>query len=644
MDGPVIVCGLGRVGKRILDYLIAAKLTAVVVNARLDPGELPLGVRGLTGDCRSAELLREAGVERARGVIVCTSDDLVNIATALTARRLNPSTRIVVRTFNQNLVPRLGKAVANTYALSVSALGAPILALTALAGEMLGAVQLPDGPRQIAALPVEDDGPLAGRRVSDVADHHDLLPLALLPPAGEGAYLLEVPPHATLQAGERLVVCGAPREVAHLLDTDDTGPIPALRLASLRRLLRSFASAFVDVELSVKVATAVLVAVLVASTVVYHYGAGDDWANALYHAVSVIATAADLRADTYPGWMKTFVSGLRIAGAALTAAFTAIVTQYLLRARLGAAFETRRIPDGGHVVCCGLGNVGFRVVEVLLKAGEKVVAIEASRDGRFIASARRLGAVVLVGDATVVEVLRQVRVGSARAVVAATGNELANVEVALLAREMNPESRVVVRLSDSEFADALREGANVRLALSLPALAAPAFVAALFGDRVQSVVRIGGRLFLVVDLLVSPGDPCLEGQTVRAVAIDYGVMPVAVRTADGKPADRQGDRRLAAGDVVTAVTGLPELERLYRREPAAADHCVEVTRFPLSARAELVRMICVELVVDSAAAEAMLASLPCVAKRGLTRGQAEAWVTILTRERIDARALDTRCD
>lgn len=640
MDGPVIVCGLGRVGKRILDYLLAAKLTAVVVNAQFDAGELPPGVRGLAGDCRNPDLLREAGVERARGVIVCTSDDLVNISTALTARRLNPTTRIVVRTFNQNLVPRLGKAVVNTFALSVSALGAPILALTALAGEMLGAVQLPDGPRQIAALPVEDDGPLVGRRISDVAERHGLLPLAHLTNSVEGTYLLNVPPHTPLRVGECLVVCGAPREVAQLLGANETGPLPALRLASVRKLLLSFGRALADVELSVKVATAVLIAVLAASTIVYHFGIGDGWASALYHSVNVIATAADLRAEQYPGWMKTFVSGLRIAGAALTAAFTAIVTQYLLRARLGAAFEQRRIPDGGHVVVCGLGNIGFRVVEVLLKAGERVVAVEASRDGRFLASARRLGAAVVVGDATVVEVLKQARVDSARAVVAATGNELANVEVALLVKELNPDTRVVVRLSDPEFAETLREGANVRLALSVPALAAPAFVAALFGDRVQSVVRVGGRVLLVVELAVSAGDPCLDGQTVRAAAVDYELMPVAVRTAEGRPAVRQGDHCLAAGDVITAVMGLPDLERLFRREPAAADCVVEVTRFPLSARAELVRMLCGELGVGAEAAEKLLASLPCVAKRGLTRGQAEDWVTKLARERIDARAID----
>src|SRR5437764_3843582 len=204
--------------------------------------------------------------------------------------------------------------------------------------------------------------------------------------------------------------------------------------------------------------------------------------------------------------MQTFVSLLRIAGAALTAVFTAIVTQYLLRARLGGALEVRRIPEGGHVVVCGLGNIGFRVVEELLKADEEVVVIESSRDSRFLATTRRLGVAVIAGDATLPEVMRQARVASARAVVAATGDELANVEIALLARELNPQQRVVVRLSDAQLAETLREGANVRLALSVPGLAAPAFVAALLGDRVQCVLRVDGRLLMVVEVTVPAGD------------------------------------------------------------------------------------------------------------------------------------------
>src|SRR5207253_9480464 len=122
-------------------------------------------------------------------------------------------------------------------------------------------------------------------------------------------------------------------------------------------------------------------------------------------------------------------------------------------------------------------------------------------------TARRLGAAVMVGDATVAEVRRQANVAGARAVVSATDNELANIEIALLVRDLNPTQRVVVRLSDPQLAQTLREAANVRLALSIPELAAPAFVAALFGDRVRSVFFVEERLLAVVDVVAHAHDP-----------------------------------------------------------------------------------------------------------------------------------------
>ena len=82
---------------------------------------------------------------------------------------------------------------------------------------------------------------------------------------------------------------------------------------------------------------------------------------------------------------------LKIAGAALLAGFTAIFTNYLIRARLGGALEVRRIPDGGHVVVCGLGNVGFRCVEELVRMGEPVVAVDRVNDNPFAATVRRMG-------------------------------------------------------------------------------------------------------------------------------------------------------------------------------------------------------------------------------------------------------------
>jgi Trk K+ transport system NAD-binding subunit len=567
MDRPVIVCGFGRVGRRVLEYLRAAQLPAVLIDQRFDPNHIPSDSRTITGDCRNRETLIAADIATARGVIVCTSDDLVNLSTVLVARSLNADVRIVVRMFNQNLIPRLGRAVHNVFALSVSALGAPVMALTAITGELLSAFSLPDGPRQIAAVTVTDDSELRRLTIGEASSSYRLIPLAHLPRSGDEKHLRDLSPDARLTEGDKLVVCGSPKDVQKVVGHQDVTGLLGVRWAGkIRRFARVFHRTFLDVDLAVKVCTAILVGVLAFSTCVYHWGVGDSWPAALYHTVSVIATGADLHAEQFPPTYKVFVSGLRIAGAALLAAFTAIFTQFLLRARLGGAFEQRRIPDGGHVVVCGLGNIGFRVVEELLKAGEDVVAIEPASDGRFLASARRMGAAVITADATVLEVLTQARVATAKAVVACTGNELANVEIALMARDLNPMQRVVVRISDPQLADALRDAANVRLALSAPALAAPAFVAALFGDRVLSAVRIGSRLVLVVELAVPAGDVCLEGRTVREIADEFQLAPVAVFDRNRKSEPNIHDHRLTAGEHLVAVAGLHELERLFSRQ------------------------------------------------------------------------------
>src|SRR5262249_19629125 len=152
------------------------------------------------------------------------------------------------------------------------------------------------------------------------------------------------------------------------------------------------------------------------------------------------------------------------------------------------------------------GNIGFRVVEELVRAQERVVAVECNAADPFVATTRRLGVPVIIGDATVREVLRQAHAGTARAIVAATSNDLVNLEMALMVRSVSPLTRVVVRLSDPQLAETLREAADVRLALSVPVLSAPAFVGALFGDWVQSVFLIGSRLLTAIDITVGPAD------------------------------------------------------------------------------------------------------------------------------------------
>src|SRR5262249_23254509 len=221
---------------------------------------------------------------------------------------------------------------------------------------------------------------------------------------------------------------------------------------------------------------------------------------------------------------------------------------------------------GGHVVVCGLGNIGYGVVEELRNRGEQIVVIEQAVDRRFIPVARRQGIAVIVGDATVTEVLRQAHAASARAVIAATNNQLANLDIALLVRELNSRQRVVLRLADPYLARTLREAADVKLALSTSALAAPAFVAALLGDRVLHLFRVAGKVLLVVELVVQTGDPCVDGQTVSALSQDYQLVPIRLVTTDGQSKSQWQDHRLAPGDTLTGIMTMPNVARLLRRE------------------------------------------------------------------------------
>jgi Trk K+ transport system NAD-binding subunit len=640
MDRPIVVCGMGRMGAHVLDYLLAAGMQVVVIDTVCKPDDPRLrSARLISGDCRHREVLEAAGLDTARGVLILTADDLLNVRTALMVRSVNREVPIVLRMFNQNVLGRLGTAVHNVFALSTSMLTAPILAMTALTGQGLGTFRLSDsseGVRQVVEVTVSPSSPLRDQSTAAVAAPRDLAVLAHLRD-GDERFLLDVDLEARLAVGDRIVVCGEPRLVAPLLSSgveDDR----ELRWANIaHRMGRVAWQSLAEVDTLMLVCTTVFLSVILISTVVLSIGLPARWYSALFRTVSIMATSADMRGDDYedePG-LRVFVSILRIIGAVLLAAFTAIVTNYLLRARLGGALEVRRIPECGHFIVCGLSSVGFRVVEELIRQGERVVAIEFDPANRFVTTARRLGAAVMVGDAAVIEVLRQAHAATARAVIPATNNDMTNLEVSLLVRELNPEQRVVLLINDPQFAQILREAASIRLAVSVPALAAPTFVARLFGDRVLSVFLLRERLFAVIDLLINEQDPFV-GHAVRAVAIDYQVLPVTLLRGSERARPLWASR-LQAGDRLVAIVDLANLDRLLRRQPCSAAFAVDVTAFLPPTRGWLAGLVRATLNLAADEAERALDQLPLRLATGLTRGQADDLLTQLTRERVAAR-------
>jgi voltage-gated potassium channel len=110
-----IICGAGRVGSRIISSMQSERVPFVVIETD-EPRVADLleqGVHLLVKDATLEETLREAGVERARGLAVCLPDDADNVYVVLIARGLNSNLHIVARAVEEQAEEKLIRAGAN---------------------------------------------------------------------------------------------------------------------------------------------------------------------------------------------------------------------------------------------------------------------------------------------------------------------------------------------------------------------------------------------------------------------------------------------------------------------------------------------------------------------------------------------------
>ena len=112
MEGHVIVCGWGRVGRTIAEHLHGNGTDVVVVDS--DPERVAMvGGPAIEGDATDDDVLRAAGIERAATLIAALSTDADNLYATMSARALRPELFIVARARLESADPKLIQAGAN---------------------------------------------------------------------------------------------------------------------------------------------------------------------------------------------------------------------------------------------------------------------------------------------------------------------------------------------------------------------------------------------------------------------------------------------------------------------------------------------------------------------------------------------------
>ena len=205
-----------------------------------------------------------------------------------------------------------------------------------------------------------------------------------------------------------------------------------------------------------------------------------------------------------------------------------------------------------HVVIAGAGRVGHRTAQVLDDYGHEVCLIERDPETVDQVTGRRTG-VVIEGDATDPEILRQTEPERADILAALTGDGTTNFTICAEIQHLTDDIRTVARVDEAERADTTREFVDE---IIYPERAgSKATINRIQGDTIRTLEDVTGDLD-VLDIRVDPRSP-VAGKQLDEVRLPDGSHVIS---------DAEGT------EIARPETTLkPDRRYLVAAEPSVAD-------------------------------------------------------------------------
>ena len=205
MTGHTIICGWGRVGRAVGGYLAGQDAQVVVVDLAPERAAAA-GHPALLGDVTDDDVLRKAGIMRARALVAAINTDAENVYVTLSARALRPDLVIIARARTEASEPKLLRAGA-TRVVNPQRIGGQRIAAAALQPNVVEFldVVMHDGSLEfrLEEVSVRAGSRLAGRTLQEanVGETTGALVLALR--GHDGTFLANPPTANPGQRGAR---------------------------------------------------------------------------------------------------------------------------------------------------------------------------------------------------------------------------------------------------------------------------------------------------------------------------------------------------------------------------------------------------------------------------------------------------------
>jgi voltage-gated potassium channel len=216
-----IVCGFGRLGKIISRELKGTHIPLIVVDSRpemvqsLEHENIPY----IIGDATNEEVLLEAGVERAKGLISVVASDADNVFITMSARVLNPNLFILCRAEEEQTEKKLLRAGANRVVMPYS-IGAHKMAHTIIKPAVSDFLELTVHNRRIGLemgeVEVSEKSRLNGLNLLDSGIRQDMDVIIVAIRKKEGAMKFNPSSKTRIEAGDTLIALGKSEDLTKL--------------------------------------------------------------------------------------------------------------------------------------------------------------------------------------------------------------------------------------------------------------------------------------------------------------------------------------------------------------------------------------------------------------------------------------------
>ena len=556
MKPRIIVCGLGRTGYKIFRLLRQQGATVVGISDRPLRGE---GSEIIVGNFRSASTLLAAGIQSAHTLVLAGKDESVNLAVLMLARILNPKIRIINRLFNTSLGDRLDHTLTDHTTMSVSALAAPVFAFAALGNHAIGQLRLYNQTWPMHEEFINENHPWKGKKLSKLWDDRSLMLIYYMPVRDPIDMVSAVVQGRQLQVGDRLIIASKPSVKSRRQNLIHSFFKIFARLRQFQRHSKS----------AVILNLALLVTVLVCTITYISINLNNSFVDSLYFTVGMITGAGgnEKIAEQAPGSVKIFTSIMMLVGTAIVGICYALLNDFVLGTRFQEYWDAARIPLRHHYIICGFGGIGIHIAQQLIANGYEVVVIERNPNCRFLNTARSMKIPVIEGDASLSTTLEVANIEKAEALLAVTGNDIVNLEIALSAKGLVPKIPVVVRNQDPHLALMVQQVFEFESVLSPTELAAPAFAAAAIGGRILGNGITADSLWVALATLITPGHPFC-GKVTKEAARNADFVPLYIES-NGKEIHGWDllNATLSSGDVLYLTMPANRIDQLWRNAP-----------------------------------------------------------------------------